>query len=68
MAKVSPTSEEYEKWEGGIRHKPTDIRISLACQNVRGEWTLTYFRGNAGEYDEGEVVQLGGVLLLGVKH
>jgi hypothetical protein len=43
-----------------VRHKPTDIRVSLAYQNERGECALLL--GNAGRYLETAVIQLGGQL------
>jgi len=61
---ITPTTNEYEPWEGGMRHVPTGIRVSLAFQNVEGGWTLNAFLGNAGRYNEMEVIQYGGWLLL----
>jgi hypothetical protein len=61
---LTPTRDEFEPWEGGVRHKPTGIRISLAFKNERGDWTLTHSLDDPGRYDETAVVQLGGWLLL----
>jgi hypothetical protein len=57
---LTPTKDEFEPWEGGVRHKPTGIRVSLAYQNERGDWTLNCLLGEAGRYDEMAVIQLGG--------
>jgi hypothetical protein len=58
------TKDEYESWEGGVRHIPTGIRVTLAFQNEVGDWTLNCLLGNAGRYNEAAVIQLGGWLLL----
>lgn len=59
-----PNKDEYETCGSGLRHVPTGIRVELAYQNVKGGWTLTYHRGDAGEYSEQAVVQYAGDLLL----
>ena len=59
-----PAESEYRKDRDGLEHVPTGYRIALAYQNVEGHWTLNVMLGNAGEYDEHEVVQLAGRLLL----
>ena len=61
---LTPIKEEFEPWEGGVRHVPTGIRVSLAYQNVEGGWTLNAWLGHAARYDESEVIQFGGWLLL----
>jgi hypothetical protein len=59
-----PQKVEFVTCGSGLRHVPTAIRVQLAYQNVEGGWTLSYLRGNAGEYDEQMVVQFAGDLLL----
>jgi hypothetical protein len=61
---LSPRTDEYEPWEGGVRHVPTGIRVSLAYQNERGGWTLNCLLGQPGQYDQIKVIQLGGWILL----
>ena len=61
---LSPRTDEYEPWEGGVRHVPTGIRVSLAFKNESGDWTLNCLLGHTGRYDEMEVIQLGGRILL----
>ncbi len=63
MPKVAVESE-YEDWEGGVRHKPTGIRVWLAYQNVEGGWTQNNSLDDPGEYDAGQVRQLGGAILV----
>jgi len=61
-------ASEFEIADGVARHLPTGIRISLAYQNVKGEWALNVFKGDRnryGPYHVSQVVQLGGRLLLG---
>ncbi len=67
MARTAVESE-YEDWESGVRHKPTNIRVSLAYQDVEGGWTLSTWEGEPGGYDERQVIQLGGAILVRRKH
>ena len=63
--RVKARDEEYTREGNGMRHGPTGIHVSLAYQNVRGDWTVSYLKGNLVGYDESDVVSLGAYLMLG---
>jgi hypothetical protein len=60
----APKKDEYEAWEGGVRHMPTGTRIKFDYRNERGEWTFGILKGVPGPYIERAVEELGAQILL----
>lgn len=61
---MTPTRDEYEAWEGGVRHKPTGIRVSFAYRNELGDCTFNILKGEPRGYVEHAVEELGAQILM----